>query len=354
MERRDFLAWTGSLCSVLAVQTGAQASSNRRKIRVGQIGTTHGHASKISVYRESEDYEVVGIVEPNLELREKAKRQAHFHDLQWMSQDQLLNMTNLDAVLVETTPDQSLAVAQACISAGKHIHLDKPAGMDWLHFQSIMKSAKERQLFVQLGYMFRYNPAFQLLRHTLEAGWLGEIFEVHAVMSKTLGAADRQSLEKYPGGMMFELGCHMTDLVVALLGKPAHVTSFCQHASKQDDQLADNTLAVLEYPGALASVKSSAQEVEGFSRRHFVVCGTAGSFQIQPLDNPSVKVAFAKPHDGYSAQYQEVSVPKFTRYVADAAEMAAIVRGEKSSTYGYEHDLCVQQTVLRTCGVQTG
>ena len=44
------------------------------RIKVGQIGVGHAHASKLSVYRRSDDFEVVGIVEPDACLRERASR----------------------------------------------------------------------------------------------------------------------------------------------------------------------------------------------------------------------------------------------------------------------------------------
>ena len=143
-----------------------------------------------------------------------------------------------------------------------------------------------------MGYMYRYSPAVVLLRQMLARGWLGDPFEVHAVMSKVVAPAERRGLAEYPGGTMFELGCHLIDLVVGVLGKPQAVTPFVQHTAKADDGLADNMLAVFRYPSALASVKSSALEVEGGERRHLVVCGTEGTFHIQPLDNPAGRVAF--------------------------------------------------------------
>jgi predicted dehydrogenase len=203
-----------------------------------------------------------------------------------------------------------------------------------------------------MGYMYRYNPAVVLLREFLEQGWLGDVFEIHTVMSKVIGPAGRRSLAEYRGGMMFELGCHILDLVIGVLGKPQEVTAFNQHASTYDDELLDNMLAVLLYPHAIATVKSSAQEVEGFARRHFVVCGSEGTFHIQPLDNPSARVALSKPRGKYKAGYQDITFPKYTRYVDDAADMARIIRGERSTDFSYEHDLTVQETLLSACSIR--
>ena len=93
-------------------------------------------------------------------------------------------------------------------------------------------------------------------------------------------------------------------------------------------------------------MKSSALEVDGGERRHLVVCGTEGTFHIQPLDSPAARVALSRPHDGYKQGYQEISFPRFTRYVADAADMARIIRGEKPSDFSYSHDHDVQETVM--------
>ncbi len=218
--------------------------------RIGQIGVGHGHASKLSVYRASPDYEVVGVVEPDAALRSRAETQPAFRGVTWMTREQLLDTPGLDAVLVETRVRDLLEAAEACVAAGKAVHLDKPAGASLPRFRRLLDTAAEKRLFVQMGYMYRYNPAVVLLRRVLSRGWLGEPFEVHAVMSKVVEPAERRKLAEFPGGMMFELGCHLIDLVVGVLGKPEAVTPFRQHAGAAADGLADNTLAVFRYPRA--------------------------------------------------------------------------------------------------------
>jgi predicted dehydrogenase len=329
------------------------ASSARapRRIRIGQIGVGHGHAGKLAVFRASPDYEVVGIVETDPELRAKAVVQPAFRDLTWMTREQLLEAPGLEAVLVETRVGDALDAAEACVAAGKHIHLDKPPGASLLRFRRVLDEAAGRKLLVQLGYMYRYNPAVVLMRRMLSRGWLGEPFEVHAVMSKVVEPPERKRLAEFRGGMMFELGCHLIDLVVGALGKPGSVTAFSQHAGVTDDGLADNTLAVFQYPRALASVKSSALEPDGFARRHLVVCGTEGTFHIQPLDNPVARVTLSRARDAHPKGTQEIQFPRYQRYVDDAADMARILRGEKASDYTYAHDLDVQETVLRASGM---
>jgi predicted dehydrogenase len=321
------------------------------KIKIGQIGVGHAHAAgKMQAYRSSSDYEVVGIVETDPQLRGIAESSEVYRGLKWLTQEQLLNTPGLQAVAVETRVRDLLDAAEACVAAGLHIHLDKPAGSSLPQFKRILDAAASKHLLVQMGYMYRYNPAMVMLRDFLQRGWLGEPFEVHAVMSKVIEPGGRAALAEYPGGMMFELGCHIIDLAVGVLGRPNAVTPFAQHASPADDRLADNMLAVLTYPRAMATVKSSAMEVEGFARRHFVVCGSEGTFHIQPLDNPAAQVALSRPRDKYTRGYQPIAFPKYQRYVADAADMAAIIRGQRDSRFSYDHDYAVQETVLKASG----
>ena len=69
---------------------------------------------------------------------------------------------------------------------------------------------------------------------------------------------------------MFELGCHLIDAVVYLLGKPRAVHDHGRQSSPSDG-LADSQLAVLEYQDVIATVRASLIEVDGFARRQLVV-----------------------------------------------------------------------------------
>ena len=359
VRRRAFIsaaaAASAGLSSVMRAGTGMTDSQPKQQpIRLGQIGTGHAHAAKLSVYRSSPDYEVVGIVEPDVELRRVAEQQPVFQGLRWMTQEELLNQPGLQAVLVETQVRDSLAAAAACVAAGCHVHLDKPAGESLPVFEKLLADATAKGLLLQMGYMYRYNPGFLLLQQLMRDGLLGDVFEVHTVMSKVVGAEDRRKLAEYAGGMMFELGCHVLDQVIKVLGPPEKVHPFPRHSAANGDRLLDNMLAVLEYPKVVATVRSSGLEVDGFSRRHFTVCGTRGTLHIQPLDTPSARLSLEAPYGNWKAGTQEIALPKYTRYVDDAADMARIIREEKSTDYPPEHDLTVQRTLLQACGVAPG
>ena len=356
LNRRKFLNTltqglaAGVTAAGLPLARGAE--STKPKIKVGQIGTGHAHATKLEVYRQSPDYEVVGVVEPDEQSRKNAATKPAYRDLPWLTEEQLLNTAGLQVVLVETQVRDSLNTAERCTAAGKHVHLDKPAGESLPQYRKILALAEQKKLMVQMGYMFRYNPAFIMLRQFLRDGWLGEIFEVHTVMSKVVSAGDRRGLAQYPGGIMFELGCHVIDQVIQVLGAPDRVQSFARHSAAEiNDGLVDNMLAVCEYPRALATVKSSAIEYDGGARRQFTVCGRLGTFHIQTLDGPTINFVLDRDRGEYKKGKTQIHIGGFPRYVGDAADMAKVIREEKACDFSYQHDLTVQETVLRASGV---
>ena len=322
------------------------------KIKYGQIGVGHAHANKIQVYRESADYEVIGVVEDDPALRRKAEASELYKGLPWLTTEQLLNVEGLRVVGVETEVNRLLETAELAIAAGKHVHLDKPAGQSLPRFKRILDEAARKHLAVQMGYMYRFNPAVMMMRDWLKKGWLGEPFEVHTVMSKRVDAATRRELAQFKGGAMFELGCHIIDLVIGALGAPERVVAFPRHSSPIEDALYDNMLAVFEYPNATATVRSSVNEVDGFARRHFVICGSEGTFHIQPLDRPNAQIALRVERPGHATSTHEQRFPPYKRYVGDAAALAGIVRAERDPEFSYDHDLNVQRAVLEASAMK--
>ena len=127
----------------------------------------------MAMVKKSADFEVVGIVEPDERLRRAAEKNRAYDGVRWMTEAELLATPGLRAVVVETEVKDLLSVAGRCVAAGMHIHLDKPAGESLATFRGLLADAGQRGLTVQLGYMFRYNPGFELCFRAVLEGWLG-------------------------------------------------------------------------------------------------------------------------------------------------------------------------------------
>jgi predicted dehydrogenase len=358
MQRRRFISRIGQAGIVTVasnlVPAGVvrAASSPTPRLRIAQIGTTHAHADgKLAVLRRSADFELVGVVEPDEQLRRAAESRKDYQGVRWLTEEQLFNTPGLHAIAVETQVKDLLPTAARCVSRGLHIHLDKPAGESLPEFQRLLDAATQKKLTVQMGYMFRYNPAFQFCFRAAREGWLGKVFSIETVIGKASGLEERKKLLPYRGGSMFELGCHVIDAVVTVLGKPLKISAQARHAGAFSDGLLDNQLATLEYPYALVTVRSSHVEVEGGARRQFVVCGDRGTVEIRPLEPPALRLALAAPHGEFKKGNQDVPLKNRPRYEADFEDLAKVIRGEKAFDWTPAHDLATQETILRASGL---
>lgn len=347
MNRRSF--HTLALGSTAATLLPA-ASPSPAKIKIGQIGTRHAHAAgQLETLRQCPDFEVVGLVEPDAEQKQRVKNQPAYVGLPWLTEEQLLNTPGLQAVAVETEVASLLRHARRVVDAGLHLHLDKPAGETLEDFKAVLDTAAAHQRLVKMGYMFRYNPAFQLMMQAIREGWLGNIFSIHAEMSKFLSNAERSPMLRYPGGSMFELGCHLIDSVVRVLGAPQNITPFIR--KNPADGFPDNMLAVFDYPQATASIRSSMIEVSGGARRQFTVCGNKGTFEIMPLEPPAARLMLDQPRGPYRKGTQSITFPNVPRYAADWTGFAKAIRGETSWEFTPAHDYAVQKAVLQASGL---
>jgi predicted dehydrogenase len=353
VSRRRFVGVAAMAGFAVTQARAADSGTPPARIRIGQIGTAHAHAAgKMETLRKSADFELVGVVEPDPERREAAAKSSTYAGLQWLTEEELLHAPGLQAVAVETAVKDLVPTAARCIAAGKHIHLDKPAGESLSAFRALLEAATERKLTVQMGYMFRYNPAFQLCFRLLREGALGEVFSIDTNMSKLIGAGERQGLVPYRGGSMFELGCHVIDAVVTVLGRPDKVTPHGRSVSAVADGWSDNDLAVLDYPRTTATVRSAMVEVGGSARRNFIVRATRGTLDIQPLEPPAARLDLDAAHGEFKKGTQTVTFPKQAgRYDGDFADLAKVIRGEKALAFTPEHDLAVEETILRASGL---
>ncbi len=350
--RRQILA--AAPAGVLAPRLLSAGGDKKKRIRIGQIGTKHPHASgKMATLRKlSDHFEVVGVVEPDPDRRRALEGHDAYRGLSWLTEDQLLETKGLDAVAVETDVPDLVPTARRCVAADVHVHLDKPGGTSHSAYADVLTAAKKRGRIVQMGYMLRHNPAFRFLFDALDKGWLGRVFQVRGVISKKIPAGRRKELARFAGGGMYELGCHLVDAVVATLGDPTDVTAYNRRTYPEQDDFLDNQLAVFEYPRATASVRCAHVDPFGFQRRQFVVVGDAGSIEIRPLEPPELTLAIDRPRGDHEKGRRTVKLPEMPgRYDRQLAHFARAIRGEVDPAFGPDHDIATHQAVLAASGL---
>ena len=341
MIRRTFLA-----AGLAAPLSAARVPSG--PVRIGFLGASHSHAGgKIRVASDSAEFEIVALWDADPAVRSKYEEQG----IRIADPGRLLSDPSIEVVAVEGPVADHARDGLRVVQAGKHLHLEKPPALDVESLRAILRVASGKGLVVQQGYMWRYHPGINRMLEAARRGWLGDIHLVQAAMHKTLTAASRQAWAQFRGGQMFELGPHVIDPLVRLLGRPNRVVPFLKKHGEFDDTLADNTIAVFEYSGALGLVTGAALAANGSKYRSFELHGTLGVATLRPIEPPRLVFDLVRPAGPYPEGLHEVALPPYERYVGDMAALAAAVRGEKPLHVSFQEDLIVQEAVIQASGM---
>ncbi len=325
------------------------------KIKIGQIGIGHNHAEArlLAVRKFPELFEFIGYAEENKEWIKKRGNYEGYKGLERMSVDELID--KCDAILIESDVWNLSGYAKMCVDAGKHISMDKPASGTLSEWKALLESAEKQSLVVQMGYMYRYNPAVIKCLEHIKNGDLGEIYSINAEMSTFHNPEYKRWLTNFKGGIMYILGSHLVDLIVYILGEPDKVTSFLKHTKLDGIDFEDNNLAVLEYEKALARVFVSSVEVNGWGRRQFVVSGSKGTVNIMPLERKCTMTysdtSIATNCYEDMKEYIEVKDNSAKgRYDDMMRDFYAYIKGTKENPFSYEHEYKMQKVLDEIIG----
>ena len=329
-----------------------------KKIKVVQIGMGHDHATGAldSVLKNNHIFEVVGLGIPESEKTEFEDRIKKYPDLKVMNPEEALAIPGLDAVIIETEEVNLTKYALMAAEKGLHIHMDKPGGLELSEFEKLISTVKAKETVFHTGYMYRYNPAITEVLKKIDDGELGEIYSVEAHMSCEHSAKKRQWLERFPGGMLFFLGCHLIDLIYRIQGMPDEVIPLSCATGKSGVTAEDYGMVVYKYKNGISFAKTCAAEAGGFMRRQLVICGTKGTVELKPLEaffeDGTLYTDKSETYEGngWCAKGEKERTAPYDRYDLMMTTFAAMVRGEIENPRDYDYELELYKLVLESCG----
>jgi predicted dehydrogenase len=333
------------------------------KLRMAQYGTRHGHAQGVlQVMLDHPEVEVVGVYEPDAVRRTQVEGTGSWGSVKFVDNPaEFLDDPSVVCVASEGSNKESLTFTEEIVAAGKHAFYDKPAGDDYQRFERVVEQARSQGTYIQMGYMFRKHDGFERIANWARSGFLGQIFQVRAHMSTWIPEENpegtftgRKGLAHHKGGVMYDLGGHMLDQVVWILGRPNKVTRFFQNAASETREVMDNTLGVFEYTNAIATVDIAAMETKPMARR-FEVYGTKGSAIMEPFEPAeTVRLTLEEDQGEYKSGVNIVQIEDRARYVDTFAELVRNIRSESEPLRTLDHELLVQETLMRVTGGLAG
>ena len=321
-----------------------------KKIKVVQIGTGHDHSfAPINSLKKRDDVDFLGYVR----IKDDNKT---FDGVKELDYDEVLTMSDIDAVFIETEDKYLTEYAYEFVKRGIAVQMDKPGAQDKKTFDALFDLAKEKNVPLHLGYMYRYNPAIIKAIEMVKNGELGKIYYVEAQMNCFHSDEKRRWLKDYKGGMMNFLGCHLVDLVIRLQGVPDEIIPL--NSSSWQDFGEDIGFAVFKYGNNSSIIKSTGVEIGGFMRRQIVICGENATIEINPTEyyvengkqNADMYITLKKDMENWAYRPEKISFKPYDRYDDMYDEFFKIIRGEINNPYSYEYEKTLHDVLLKACG----
>ncbi|RAP78429.1 Gfo/Idh/MocA family protein [Paenibacillus montanisoli] len=195
-----------------------------RKIRIGVIGGGgFSRASHIVNYKKLNDkVELVALADVNEQI---VKQNLDEFGFQYGFTDyaEMLADVELDAVSV-CTPNKFHAPATiAALNAGCHVLCVKPPAMTGAEAIAMKEAADKAGKILTYGFNFRHTNEAQILKRFVDAGELGRIYTGRVSALRRSGIASWGAFtnkELQGGGPLIDIGVHMLDLALYLMGYP--------------------------------------------------------------------------------------------------------------------------------------
>ncbi len=320
-------------------------------IKVAMIGVNYySHSSQVwnKLISNPDVFEVAGYVLPENERAKYPSKMKMLEGYPELELSDVLNDPTIDAVVIETDEIYLTKYALMAARAGKHMHMEKPGGVDTRQFEELVRTVKEKGVIWHLGYMYRYNPMINEVIEKAIAGEYGEITSVDIQMNCIHKPHMLEWISTFKGGMMFYLGCHLIDIVLRIQGLPEKITAWSKDSGRF-------CLAALEYPNGVSTVKSCDTEYGGFDRRQCIVTGTKKTVEIHPLEilTDIADEVYTQKTEYSDESWRDRGVvtesEKFDRYLGMMLEFAKMVTGEKQNPYTPDYEFELYKTIKKCC-----
>jgi predicted dehydrogenase len=169
------------------------------------------------------------------------------------SYEALVADPQVDVVYVATPHNFHLPHALLAISAGKHVLIEKPVGLDAAEATAIGEAAAAAGVFCMEAMWTLFLPKFDVARQVLEQGWLGPVRSVLADMGEWFEQDHRIMRADLAGGPLLDLGTYPITFATWAIGAPDQVAAVATPAPNGiNGQL---SIALATATGATASLQ---------------------------------------------------------------------------------------------------
>lgn len=244
---------------------------------LGRLGYWHAENLALKI----KGAELVSVADP---MPGRAEEVAEQLELPKWSEDpnDILEDPEIDAIIIVTPTSTHYDVIKKAAENRKHIFTEKPITETLEQADAIIDIIQENNVFCQVGFMKRFDPAYAEAKRRIDAGEIGKPLYFKGMTRD--GNTPPPEFIKHSGGLYLDFSIHDYDTARFFLG--GEVEDVVAHGSVvQHDYVAehgdvDQALTYLTFDsGAAADIEASRNAHYGYDVRAEII-GTKGAIQI--------------------------------------------------------------------------
>jgi len=305
-------------------------------MRWGVLGTGKIIARGGRAIQEAEGCVWLGVAGRNRENSEAAAR-TYGVERSYDTYRELLDDPDIDAVYIALLTHLHGEWAVAALESGKHVLLEKPAGLNAAEVERIAATARARGLLFREAFVWRHQEAYSFARETIREGAIGELGHIAANFTFAADPANTRLVKEWGGGALYDVGCYPVAWSRYFMEAEPHAVdaSFEWGATGVDTRF----VGTLHFPGGRTAQVGAALDLAGGSA--IALVGTKGRLTFgYRVDNETLTITISWP--GGSRDFATDRVTPFRRQVDSFVQA---LRSGEAAAQG-THDAVLQSRVL--------
>jgi predicted dehydrogenase len=199
---------------------------NVAMIGYGGIGRVHAMAYRNIPFHYGLPADTINIVGVSTTRRETAEKAAREIGCEVWTTDYRELIARNDVHLIDCcVPNHAHEeIVLAAAATGVNVYCEKPLAMNVAEGRRMVQATENAGVKTQMTFNFRFFPAMTRARQLVEDGFLGNVFSFRgryyrsSYIDYDKPLSWRLSKEIAGGGALFDLGCHVLDLIYYLMG----------------------------------------------------------------------------------------------------------------------------------------
>src|ERR1700756_2095011 len=236
------------------------------KIKIGMISYDHIHAEFRSraLSEMSGEVEIVAVADDNEIRGQEAQRK--FGGTYFADYRELLKQEELDLVFIHSANSKHKEMVLDTVRAGHALFCEKPIATNSQDALEMTLAVEKSGLPNTVGFCSRYIPEAERAKQIVDAGLLGKIISVQAVIGlagireigcPTYMADWMEDPLLGGGGALIDEGAHAFDLLLWLVGDIEAVSCAKQNINKPELIVEDSAMTLVRFKGgALGSLST--------------------------------------------------------------------------------------------------